>query len=189
MDSLHHESVPGAGHRVKRSEVSGRDIGHATSCWHQPCSLALLKLRQTQMNHLFSRSFIFFATCFLLLFLHVSYGTPEIPDCGSLVGADWAGNMRWDHTEPDVPFRWVHTEPYVPFRWVNTEPDVPIRWVHTEPSMHFRKEPPRFVAIFYRWGKTNCRETKTSFFSSSYLQYLNAIFYWKKKVYFGWNSI
>ena len=30
-----------------------------------------------------------------MLFLHNSYGTSELPNCGNLVGADCMGNLRW----------------------------------------------------------------------------------------------
>ena len=36
----------------------------------------------------------FFKHGFLLLFLHNSHGTKEIPDCGNLVRLDWVGNLR-----------------------------------------------------------------------------------------------
>ena len=37
--------------------------------------------------------------------LHNSYGTPEFPDCGNLVGADWIENLRWANTEPSMHFK------------------------------------------------------------------------------------
>ena len=80
----------------------------------------------------------YFKHDFLLLFLHNSHGTKEIPDCGNLVRPDWVGNLRWDNTEPYEPFRWVNTEPSVQFRKANTDPSVQFRKANTDPSMQFR---------------------------------------------------
>ena len=80
----------------------------------------------------------YFKHGFLLLFLHNSYGTKEIPDCGNQVKPDWVGNTRWDNTEPYEPFRWVNTEPSVQIRKANTDPSVQFRKANTDPSMKFR---------------------------------------------------
>ena len=75
----------------------------------------------------------------LLLFLHSWIdGTPQFPNWGNLVGADWFGNLRWDHTEPYVPFSWVHMEPSMYFRKANTKPSTHFKEAFTEPSMYFR---------------------------------------------------
>ena len=63
-----------------------------------------------------------------MLFFHNSYGTPEFPDCGNLVGADWMENLRWANTEPSMHFRETNTDPSMHFRQANTDL-----------SMHFRK--------------------------------------------------
>ena len=42
--------------------------------------------------------------------LHNSYGTPEFPDCGNQVGADWMENPRWANTEPSMNFRAVMSD-------------------------------------------------------------------------------
>ena len=36
-------------------------------------------------------------------FLHNTYGTPEFPDSGNLVGADWMENLRWANTQRSIP--------------------------------------------------------------------------------------
>ena len=41
-----------------------------------------------------TRKNILFKYEILVLFLHNSYGTPEFPDCGNLVGADWMENLN-----------------------------------------------------------------------------------------------
>ena len=79
----------------------------------------------------------YFKHGFLLLFLHNSHGTKEIPDCCNLVRTDRVGNLRWDNTEPYEPFRWVNTEPSVQFRKANTDPSVQFRKA-MDPSMQFR---------------------------------------------------
>ena len=56
------------------------------------------------------------------------------------------GNLRWDHTEPYVPFRWVHTEPSVHFRNANMEPPMHFRKANTEPSMNFRRDNTKFLS-------------------------------------------
>ena len=85
-------------------------------------------------------SSILFQTCFLLLFLHNSHGTKEIPDCQNLVGSDWVGNLRWDITEPYAPFRWVNDQsgPSVQFRKANTDPSLQFRKANTDQSMQFK---------------------------------------------------
>ena len=65
---------------------------------------------------------------FLVLFLHNTYDTLEIPDCGNLIGADWIKNLRW-----------ANTEPFMHFNDTNTEPSMHFRKANTDPSMHFRK--------------------------------------------------
>ena len=75
----------------------------------------------------------------VLLVLHSSYGTPEFPNSGNLVGADGVGNLRWAHMEPYVPFSWVHTEPSMHLKKASTEPSMHFRKANTEPSMNFRK--------------------------------------------------
>ena len=67
---------------------------------------------------------ILFQTRFLLLFLHNTHGTKEIPDCENLVSPDLVGNLGWDNTVPYEPFRMVNTEPCVQFRKANTDPSV-----------------------------------------------------------------
>ena len=88
----------------------------------------------------------YFKHSFLLLFLHNSHGTQEIPDCGNLVRPDWVGNLRWDNTEPYEPFRWVNTEPSVRFRKANTDPSVQFRKANTDPSMQFRWDHTEFLS-------------------------------------------
>ena len=83
----------------------------------------------------------------LLFILHNSYGTPEFPDSGNLLGADWVENLKWDHTEPHVPFGWVHTELSMHFRKGNTEPSMHFREANTEPSMHFRRDITEFLYL------------------------------------------
>ena len=63
-----------------------------------------------------------------MLFLHNSYGTSEVPNCGNVVGADCMGNLRWANTEPSMHFRKNNTDPSVHFRKANMDP-----------SVHFRK--------------------------------------------------
>ena len=81
---------------------------------------------------------ILFQTFFLLLFLHNSHGTKEIPDCGILVRPDWVENLRRDNTEPYELFRWVNTEPFVQFRKANTDPSMQFRKDNTDPSKQLR---------------------------------------------------
>ena len=96
-----------------------------------------LPFRQKAMVKTADNAF-YFKHGFLLLFLHNSHGTKEIPDCGNLVRPDWVGNLRWDNTEPYEPFRWVNTEPSVQFRKANTDLSVQFRKANTDPSMQFR---------------------------------------------------
>ena len=70
----------------------------------------------------------------LVLFLHNSYGAPEFPNCGNLVGADCMRNLRWANTEPSMQFRETNTNPSVHFRKANTNP-----------SMYFRKDYTEFL--------------------------------------------
>ena len=70
----------------------------------------------------------------MVLFLHNSYGTPEFPDCGYLVGADWMETMRW-----------ANTEPFVHFRETNMDPSMLFRKANVDPSMHFRKANTKFL--------------------------------------------
>ena len=79
-------------------------------------------------------------------FLNNSYGTQEFPGCGNLVGV---GNLRWDNTEPYLPFRWVHREPSLHFRKANKEP-----------SMHFGRDNTESVAVL---DKMSARGRSTLF--------------------------
>ena len=69
-----------------------------------------------------------------MLFLHNSYGTPEFPDCGNHVGADWMENLRWANTEQSMHFGETNTDLSVHFKKANTDP-----------SMHFRKTNTEFL--------------------------------------------
>ena len=69
-----------------------------------------------------------------MLFLHISYGTPEFPDCGNLEGTDWMEDRRWANSEPSMHFRETNTDPTVHFRKASTNP-----------SMHFRKANTEFL--------------------------------------------
>ena len=69
-----------------------------------------------------------------MLFFHNSHGTPEIPDCGNLVGANWMETLRWAHTEPSVHFKETNMDPSMHFRKANMDP-----------SMHFRKANTEFL--------------------------------------------
>ena len=63
-----------------------------------------------------------------VLFLHNSYGTPELSDCENLVGEDQIENLRQANTEPSMHFRETNMDPSMHFRKANTDL-----------SMHFRK--------------------------------------------------
>ena len=80
----------------------------------------------------------YFKHSLLLIFLHNSHGTKEIPDCRNLVRPDWVGNLRWDNREPYEPFRLVNMEPSMQFRMANTDTSVQFRKANTDPSMQFR---------------------------------------------------
>ena len=67
-----------------------------------------------------------------MLFLHNSYGKPEFPDCGNLVGADWIDNLRWGDTEPSMHFKETNTDPSMHFRKANTDPSMYFRKANTE---------------------------------------------------------
>ena len=84
-------------------------------------------------------SLFYFQENILVLFLHNSYGTPDFPDCGNLVGPDWMENLRWANTEPSMFFRETNTDPSMHFRKANTDS-----------SMHFRKASftPNFIHNF-----------------------------------------
>ena len=69
-----------------------------------------------------------------MLFFHNSYGTPEFPDCGNLVGTDWMEDLRWANTELSRNFREANTDPSMHFRKANRDP-----------SMHFRKANTEFL--------------------------------------------
>ena len=69
-----------------------------------------------------------------MLFLHDSYGTPEFPNCGNLVGTDWMEDLRWANMEPTMHFRETNTDLPVHFRKANTDL-----------SMHFRKVNTKFL--------------------------------------------
>ena len=102
-------------------------------------------------HHYFSNMF------FLLLFLHSSHGTKEIPDCGNQVRSDWVGNLRWDNTEPYESFSWVNTEPSVQFRKANTDPSVQFRKANTDPSLQFKWGHTEF--IFWKMLGKNLHES------------------------------
>ena len=75
-----------------------------------------------------------------MLFLRNSYGTPEFPDCGNLVGADWMGNLSLSEgasTEPSMNFRETNTDPSMHFRKANTDSSMHFRKANTEYSMCF----------------------------------------------------
>ena len=76
--------------------------------------------RMITLQELHARYFAFyFKYRILVLFLHKSYGTPEFPDCGNLVGADGMENMRWANMEPFIHFRETNTDPSMHFRKAN----------------------------------------------------------------------
>ena len=65
---------------------------------------------------------------FLLLFLHNTYGTPEISDCGNLVGADSRETCGWTignhmyHLYRSIPNRLFNLgRPILTFRWDHTD--------------------------------------------------------------------
>ena len=51
----------------------------------------------------------YFKEDILVLFLHNRDGTPELPDSGNIVGADWMESLRWGDTEPSMHFREANT--------------------------------------------------------------------------------
>ena len=53
--------------------------------------------------------------------LHNSYGTPEFPNCGNQVGADWMENMRRANTEQSMHFTETNTDLSMHFRKANTD--------------------------------------------------------------------
>ena len=81
----------------------------------------------------------YFKQYILVLFLQNSYGTPELPDCGNLVGAEWMEILRWGDTELSMQFRETNTNTSLHFRKANTNPSMHFRKANTNPSMDFRK--------------------------------------------------
>ena len=79
-----------------------------------------------------------------MLFLHNSYGTPEFPVCGNLVGEDWMENLRWGDTDPSMHFRETNTDPSMHFSKANMDL-----------AMHFRKANMKFLfpVYFQLWVK------------------------------------
>ena len=67
-----------------------------------------------------------------MLFLHNSYGTPELPDFGNLVGAAWMENLRWANTEPSMHVMGTNTDPSIHFRKAKTDPPMHFRRADTE---------------------------------------------------------
>ena len=74
-----------------------------------------------------------------MLFLHNSYGTPEIPNCGNLEGTDWMESLGRANTEQSMHFRETNLDPSVHFRKGNMDPSMNFRKANTDPSMNFRK--------------------------------------------------
>ena len=87
------------------------------------------------MSHIMPKKtyFLFyFKYDILVLFLHNSYVTPEFPDCGHLVGADWMENLRSADKIPTMHFRETNTNPSMHFRKANTGPSINFRKANTE---------------------------------------------------------
>ena len=107
----------------------------------------------------------------LVLFLHNSHGTPEVPDCGNLVRADWMENLRMANTEPSMHFRETNKDPPVHFRKANTDPSMHFRKPNKEilvPALHptlFKISLPSFHPFSPNWP--NAIQCKRSIWSSS----------------------
>ena len=74
----------------------------------------------------------YFKKDILVLFWQNSYGTPEFPDYGNLVGADWMEILRWADTEPSMNFRDTNTDPSMHFRKANTNASMQLWKTNTE---------------------------------------------------------
>ena len=81
-------------------------------------------------------------------FFHNKYGTSEFPDCGTLVGADCMGNLRWAITEPSLHFRKTNTDPSVHLRKANRDPSMQFRKADTEFLLPVLLPPPNFTSKF-----------------------------------------